>query len=992
MSQDQDPGRYSFHVGCETLPKDLTSQEIARHFHLDGAALGVVRAVRDPRARLALAIQAGSVGLIGRLLADPGRTPIAVIESLSEMLGQKPTSPRFPGRRISRWEQERRLLDALGMRRFQASDRNKVREAIAQGAGEAVGEDGLLARAETALRRERVLLPPVRNLRRLVRECRRSVLDEALARAGEVDKNAKLRLHRTLEADPNTGVSDLVWLSQPPGDPKLENLEDLVQRKKFLEELGLDWAAPPEMGEPLRAYLVARAQAYTPRALLRLPARARYGLLVLRLREQYRKIVDWIAYMHGTILHAVRRRAKNAILKKAQTVSHNLPELMTMLGDLCEIILEHARTPALIGPEILRRYGLDAYQDALDRARSFTARGAETSWDYLYRRHGTVKAVTDLFLEGVTLVSTHGEDPVLDAAQYYQEHVGRRRAELPPDAPLEFVPPSWRDRVVDDEGVINRKAWQLCLAEQVTDRLKGGQLAIPASASFRALGRYVIPAEAWASDRERHLAQLPVSGDPDRHFATLSESLKHGAEGAVRAIREGDGVRVVRGRLVVSPLEEAKVPARDEKACQTIRQGVRTRRIEELLLFVDEKTHFLDSFSHLGSGRAIPRSDWEGRTALLAAILAKGFNHGLATLARSIEGLSRWKIESAAEQYIRQETLRAATARLVDFQLSLPFSRAWGTGKSGSADGRRSRVFGESLYAGYNPRYFPGYDRGIVTLTHVADTYTPFFTQVIPITVREAAYVLDGLLGHGSGLKIEDLWVDTHGFTNLVIAVCHILGIRLAPRIANLRDKRLFMTVGMKRADYGPLGHVFSGTVHPEMIRDHWDEMLRMAVTMKEGHVKPSVLIRRLASLPRRAPLFRAWDDLGRLVTTRWVLDYVGDPKLRRTGLIELNKGEQKHGLAKKFFHGTDGGFRTGDHLAQLHATSCLNILIGCVAVANTLEYQRVWEEKGGQEALALRSLRHLSPLSSEGVVYLGKYWFPKDHGLPEQPLSREIA
>ena len=213
----------------------------------------------------------------------------------------------------------------------------------------------------------------------------------------------------------------------------------------------------------------------------------------------------------------------------------------------------------------------------------------------------------------------------------------------------------------------------------------------------------------------------------------------------------------------------------------------------------------------------------------------------------------------------------------------------------------------------------------------------------------------------------------------VAMALCHLLGFRLAPRIANLRDKRLWMATGMKRTDYGPLGQVFSGTVHPGHIREHWDEMLRMAVTIKEGHVKPSVLIRRLASLPRSATLFKAWEDLGRLVTTRWVLDYVGDPKLRRTAIVELNKGEQKHGLAKKFFHGTDGGFRTGDHLAQLHATSCLNLLIACVAVGNTLEFERIWVEKGGQASLPLRSLRHLSPLLSEDVIYLGKYWFPTD-------------
>lgn len=81
----------------------------------------------------------------------------------------------------------------------------------------------------------------------------------------------------------------------------------------------------------------------------------------------------------------------------------------------------------------------------------------------------------------------------------------------------------------------------------------------------------------------------------------------------------------------------------------------RTRRIEDILLELDRRTGYLDSFTHLGSGRAIPRDDWEERTALFSAILAKGFNHGMATLANSIEGMTSWKIERAAEQYLRED-------------------------------------------------------------------------------------------------------------------------------------------------------------------------------------------------------------------------------------------------------------------------------------------------------------------------------------------------
>lgn len=993
MSRIHVEGGVSVRVGYETLPKDLSSAEVARFFHPDGKVRDVIRSVRERGAQVALAVQAGAVRAIGRLLDHVDHVPLLVTQYVCEELGLRPTAPAFSRRRITRWKHERWLCEALGVRRFTAADRELVRAEVERGALEALGEDDLLALAEGFLRRGRVLLPPVRNLRRLVRECRGLALEGALQRAGEtLDKNAKLRLHRLLEADPKGGPCDLLWISQPPGDPRADNLEDLVARKKRLEELGLDFRSPLDVSDAVRSYLVQRAQAYSPQALQQLPKETRYGLLVFRLREQHRKILDWITFMHGTILHGVRRKAKNAVLKKAGTLTTNLPQLMTLLGDLCEIVLEHARTPALIGPEILRHFGLDVFEDALDRARSFTARGAETSWDYLLRRHGTVKAATDLFLEGVSLVSTHGEDPVLGAVEYYQEHVGRRRSELPPDAPLDFVPPAWRERVVSDEGVIERKAWQLCLAEQVTEKIRSGQLVVPGSASFEELGKYVMPAEIWKGEGDRLMAGLAVDRDPDRQLAKMGRELEEQARGAARALFGKDGVRLERGKIIVTPLEEEPVPPRDQEACRAVREGLRTRRIEELLLAVDDVTKFLDSFTHLGSGRAIPRQDWEARTALLSAILAKGFNHGLSTLARSIEGMTRRKIETAAEQYLRQETIQAATAKLVDFQLGIPISKAWGEGRTASHDGQKHYVSGESLYAGYNPRYFPGYKRGVVALSSVADVQMPFYTQVVPVSVREAGYVLDGLLGHGSGLRLEEQYLDTHGFTELAGALGHVLGFRLAPRIANLKDQRLWLLGNMKRSDFGSLGQVFAGRIDPKFIKEHWEEMLRMAATIREGRVKPSVLLRKIASLPRSNHLFRAWQDLGRLVKTIYLLDYVSDPALRRRVLVGLNKGEERNALAKRFFHGTDGGFRTGDHLAQLHAVSCLNLLISTVAVANTMEYQRVWEEKGGAASIPIKALRHLSPLSSEGVIYLGKYWFPKETEGPSFRPARETA
>ena len=520
------------------------------------------------------------------------------------------------------------------------------------------------------------------------------------------------------------------------------------------------------------------------------------------------------------------------------------------------------------------------------------------------------------------------------------------------------------------------------MADQVTEAIRTGTMTVAGSGHFEALETDLVGKREWAKNKKELVAALRIEGDATRHLLALQDGIAESAKRAATAIKNADhGVRIEDGRIVVTPLEKEKALPRDEVLAKRIANRMRTRRIENLLLEVDHEARFLDCFTHLATGRVIPRGDHEARKALCSAILANGFNHGVATLARSIEGMSRSKIETAGKQYIREETLQEAIARLVEHQKTIPITAAWGEGKTSSSDGQRFRVRGESLFAGYNPRYFAGYKRGITVLTHISDIKTPFYTQIVPVTVREAGYVLDGLLGHGTSLRIEQHFVDTAGFTELGMSLCHLLGFRLAPRIKDLGRQRLWLPKGVSKKDFGELGDVFAGTIDMDRIREHWDEMLRVAVSLKEGRVKPSVLIRKIASLPRGSALFKAWQDLGRLVQTQYLLDYIADRRFRRRVLVGLNLGEEKHAVSRRFFHETDGGFRTGDHLAQLYAASCLNLLIGAVAVSNTLEYQRAWTKLGGPARIPVERLRILSPLSTEGVIYLGMYEF-------EEPLT----
>src|ERR1700760_2641326 len=114
--------------------------------------------------------------------------------------------------------------------------------------------------------------------------------------------------------------------------------------------------------------------------------------------------------------------------------------------------------------------------------------------------------------------------------------------------------------------------------------------------------------------------------------------------------------------------------------------------------------------------------------------------------------------------------------------------------------------------------------------THVSDRHAPFYTA--PITgAGEAAHVIDGLLYHEADLSISTHHTDGGGVSDHVFALAHVLGIRFAPRIPNLAERRLyaFGTPGTWPA----LAPFIAGKPDEKAITAGWDDVLRLAASVR---------------------------------------------------------------------------------------------------------------------------------------------------------------
>jgi hypothetical protein len=132
---------------------------------------------------------------------------------------------------------------------------------------------------------------------------------------------------------------------------------------------------------------------------------------------------------------------------------------------------------------------------------------------------------------------------------------------------------------------------------------------------------------------------------------------------------------------------------------------------------------------------------------------------------------------------------------------------------------------------------------------------------------------------HESDLHIREHYTDTGGSTEQVFALAALLGFRFALRISDALSKKLYLLGGLEAS--GSLTTLAFGQINTKLIMEQWDEMRRVASSIRHGTVSASLLMRKLAAYPRQNQVARALTELGKLERTAFLLEYFRDESLR---------------------------------------------------------------------------------------------------------------
>jgi TnpA family transposase len=236
-------------------------------------------------------------------------------------------------------------------------------------------------------------------------------------------------------------------------------------------------------------------------------------------------------------------------------------------------------------------------------------------------------------------------------------------------------------------------------------------------------------------------------------------------------------------------------------------------------------------------------------------------------------------------------------------------------------------------------------------------------------------------LDNETELPIVEHTTDTAGFTEVVFALFDLLGLQFAPRIRDLGDQRLYRLDRTTRYRY--LEPRLKGMVRMRRILARWEDLLRVAGSLKLGWVTASLLISKLQAYPRQNALTLTLQEYGRLIKTLFILRYLEHEEYRRRINRQLNKGEALHALRDFLFFAQKGTVRRKQEEEQLHQAGCLNLLTNAVVVWNTVYMAAAIDHLRAQGyPVREADLTHLSPARFEHINLLGQYRFEIDEEL----------
>ncbi len=914
------------------LPQSFSEEQLVRDWTLSEKDREKVNTFRKVF-RLFIAIQICSVRLYGRFLYQVHDLSPHIINYLDQQLALPPSlAVEVPERKSTFTKYRQKILKHLEFQKFNKAAQAKLATWLEQQARLGLLPEKLFQDAEQYLLTQRILLPGPSVLERLIIHICSEVHQQLFKSVFQhLSTDLREAIDHLLKVPEGKQRSYFYHLKAYPPAATISSLQSYLERYQTVVATGINDFEERMLSPAFLEYLFKIAKQYSTTDIQRFAEHKRYTLMVCFLLETRKVLLDHLVKMHDQYLLDLCRKAKNIYEKKHRELRKRQKRAIDVVLETNHYLLDWPKDQPLYKKELWQLVDESKFRKSLDDLSKFKRLEERGYGDILLARYPSLRKYFAQFIH-LPFATEHGNDRLTEAIELIRKLDAGEIKKLPQSAPTGFVPKYLRKALRNQAGTLNRNAWEMGLALAIKDAFRSGDLYLPQSKEHVSFWDLMLSETRWQKIQASAFEELQQPQKQDVK-TMLPQRFQDEIALANEKFPADNFAEIQDGNLKLKRYDKVAVPPSVSTLQKLMDDRLPSIRIEQLLMEVDQLTHFSRHFTSIQGHQSKPKHFYR---TLMAALISQATNLGVVSMSVSVQGTTIDMLRHVLHDFIREETLTAANAELVNQHHKLPLSAVYGSGTLSSSDAQRFGIRASSLLASYYPRYYGYYEKAIGIYTHLSDQYAVYSTKAISCSPREALYVLDGLLENNTILKIRQHTTDTHGYTEIIFALCHLLGFYFMPRIRDLKDQQLYRVD--REMNHGVFTPLLTKTADIDIVEEQWEEMIRVVISLKKRTAPAHVIVQRLTNSYPSDRLSKAFTNLGRIIKTEYILRYLTDPKLRQTVQLQLNKGEYRHKLPRHIFFANQGEFTTGDYEEIMNKASSLSLVSNAILYWNTIK------------------------------------------------------
>jgi len=778
-------------------------------------------------------------------------------------------------------------------------------------------------------------------------------------------------------------------IKQPPKNPTITHFKELLSHHDWLMSLGNMEKYLKDISKIKCHQFAIEAKSLDASDLKDMTEPKRYALIICLIHSSQHKIKDALATMFCKTMAKIHKRGqeKLEILRNEHLCKthHLLNVFSEILTDCAEIkskrkllfrILQHLEDHG--GTEILRA-----------ECEQLAAYNSKNYLPLLREYYAPKRSTLFKLIKTLDIRSAIQNDSLFYALQTMLNQIHKKSEYINKELDLSFASWEWKQLIIKTHAgkpALAKIHFEICVFSYIADALNIGNLFVEESDTYANYRGELIDEEQCDPLIINYCHQMGFPDNAKDFVAFVCEEFS----------KRADHVDQQYPDIVELVIDEKGYPAlkkRTTKAsmvkptwlAQEIRQRLPERNLLDILCSTHHYTGWAYEFQPLSDSE--PKLD-HAIERYIQTTFAIGTCMGPTQAARHMKSITAHMLSWINRRHVVSRWLERSCTKLINCCNTFPLVLAWGDGKSCAADGTLRKIREENLIAEFHLRYG---SRGGIAYHHVANNYIALFSTFIPCGVWEAVEIIEALLKNKSDIQPHIIHADTQGQSTVVFALAFLLGIKLMPRIRNWKDLKLFRPT--KNAQYKHIDSLFSDPIRWRLIEKHWKEMMRIVLTIKQGKLTSSLLLRKLSSSNNKDPLYQALQELGRVIRTQFLLEYISDVELREIITAETNKVEAYHALSEWASFGASDLVASNDEEEMEKAIKYNEIITTSVILQNIADitdiiYQLVQEGKN----IARDDVAGLSPYIVEHIKRFGNYVLDL-HAVPNEiSRSREFS